>query len=182
MSQVQEPARRQAARKWQKRFCGSGRPASTPLQETARSRAGPWACHSWRRRLRFKKGLSRFFFFKDRLKTYGAETSRIFLESLPIYLPRSSSHAAGTLFSNPLPNSEKQGTDDILTAHFPTYVSATLDPCQHGVLVIKNHGFRRRCVATPQLKPCWKTPRHLERPHTRACPSPVLGAGSLTPP
>lgn len=144
-----------------------GRPLGLPLLEATST---------------FQKGIKQIFFFKDRLKTYGAETSRIFLKSLPIYLPRSSSHAAGTLFSNPLPNSEKQGTDDILTAHFPTYVSATLDPCQHGVLVIKNHGFRRRCVATPQLKPCWKTPRHLERPHTRACPSPVLGVGILTPP
>lgn len=41
-------------------------------------------------------------------------------KSLPIYLLRSNRYEIGILFSNTLLNLEKWGTDDILTANFPT--------------------------------------------------------------
>lgn len=44
----------------------------------------------------------------------------LFPKSLLIYLQRSTSCEIGTLFPNTLPNSEKWGTADILTANFPT--------------------------------------------------------------
>jgi hypothetical protein len=77
--------------------------------------------------------------------------SQVPSKSLPTRLLRINSMKLGLCSQSLLPNSEKWGTVDILTANFPK-VSAAFNLHHNWFLIIKNHGSQRDKCQSRTLK------------------------------